>query len=111
MFDWSVMIACVTRQGVDMLRFNLNPGKHKVFFHSNGCQDVLYEVFQSVTRIANQGGQVKVLWVPAHVGVRGNERMDELAKRALKKGNIEMQIDVSKAEVKCVIWEKKQMWQ
>ena len=76
-------------------------------FHSNSRQDVLYEVLQSVTRITNQGGQVKFLWVPAHVGVRGNERVDELAKRALKKENIEMQINVSKAEVKCVIWGKK----
>ena len=35
------------------------------------CQDALYEVLQSVTRIVNQGGQVKFLWVPAHVGVGG----------------------------------------
>ena len=75
-------------------------------FHSNSRQDVLYEVLQSVIRTANQGGQVKLLWVPAHVGVRGNERVDELAKRALKKENIEMLIHISKAEVKCIIWEK-----
>ena len=38
--------------------------------------------------------------------------MDELAKRALKKGNIEMQINISKAEVKSIIWGKNnQMWQ
>ena len=35
------------------------------------------------------------------------ERVDELAKRALKKGNIYMQINISKAEVKCEIWGKK----
>lgn len=75
-------------------------------FHSNSRQDVLYEVLQSVTGIANQKGQVQFLWVPAHAGVRGNERVDELAKRALKKGNLEMQISISKAEVKCLIWEK-----
>ena len=81
-------------------------------FHSNSRQDVLYEVLQSVTRIAKQGGQVKFLWVPAHVGVRGTERVDQLAKRALKKGNIEMQINISKAEVKSIIWGKNnQMWQ
>lgn len=72
-------------------------------FHSSH-QD---EVPQSVTRIANQGGQVNFLWIPAHVRVRGNERVDELPKRALNKENIEIQISISKAEVKCVICEKK----
>ncbi len=81
-------------------------------FHSKSRQDVLYEVLQSVTRITNQGGQVQFMWVPAHVGVKGNEQVDELAKRALKKGNIEMQIKISKAEVKSIIWEKtNQIWQ
>lgn len=69
---------------------------------------MLNEVLQSVTRIANQGGQVQFMWVPAHVGVKGNEQVDELAKKALKKGNIEMQIKISKAEVKSIIWEKNQ---
>jgi len=65
----------------------------------------LYEVLQSVTRIKNQGGQVQFMWVPAHVGVKGNELVDELAKRALKKENIEMHIKISKAEVKSIVWE------
>lgn len=32
--------------------------------------------------------------------------MDELAKRALKKLNIEMQVSICKADVKCLIWGK-----
>jgi len=52
------------------------------------------------------------IWVPGHVGIRGNEMADQLAKRALTKGNIEMQVGISKAEVKSVIWEKiNQKWQ
>ena len=81
-------------------------------FHSNSRQDILYSVLQSITRIVHQGGQVRFLWVPAHVGVRGNERADELAKRALMKANADMQISISKAEVKSVVWEKTNvMWQ
>ena len=76
-------------------------------FQSKSRQDILYEVLQSVTRISNQGGQVKFLWVPAHVGVRGNERVDEMAKRTLRKENTEMHICISKAEVKSLIWENK----
>lgn len=71
-------------------------------FHSNSCQDVRYEALQSVTRIANQRGHVKFLWVSVHVDVRGDERVDELVKTALKKGKIEMQISISKADVNCV---------
>ncbi len=32
--------------------------------------------------------------------------MDKVAKKALKKENVEMQIRISKAEVKSIIWEK-----
>ncbi len=52
------------------------------------------------------GCQVKCMWVPAHVGITGNEMADRLAKRALTKDNVEVQVNVSKAEVKCIIWEK-----
>lgn len=62
---------------------------------------------QSLTR----GGKVKFLWVPAHVGVRGNERADEMAK-ALVKRKVEMQVSINRAEVKRLIWRKvNDMWQ
>ena len=48
----------------------------------------------------------------SHVGVRGNEEADEMAKEALGKGAVEMNVGMSKAEVKSVIWERvNQMWQ
>lgn len=81
-------------------------------FYSKSRQDILYEVLQSVTRIFNQGRQIQFVWVPGHVGIRGNELADKLAKTALSKGNIEMQVSISKAEVKSVIWKTvNQMWQ
>ncbi len=86
-----------------------------ISFHSKSQQDILYEILYSVTRITNQGGQVKFVWVPAHLGVKGNEKVDKVAKKALKKEKVEMQIRISKAEVKCIIWEKvnhkwQEMW-
>ncbi len=44
------------------------------------------------------------MWVPAHVGTTGHEMVDRLAKRVLTKENVEVQVNVRKAEVKCIIW-------
>ncbi len=81
-------------------------------FHSKAWQNILYEVLQLNTRLSHLGCQVKFMWVPAHVGIAGNEMTYRLAKRALTKENVEVQVNVSKAEVKCIIWEKiNKRWQ
>ena len=81
-------------------------------FYSSSRQGLLYEVLQSITRIVQQGRQIHFLWVPAHVGVKGNEKADKMGKKALEKEKIEMNISLSKAEVKSLIWEKvNKMWQ
>lgn len=51
---------------------------------------------------SKSGGDVKCLWVAAHVGAKGNMLVDELAEKAIKKGEIEMQISISRAKVTCV---------
>ena len=65
-----------------------------------------------VTRCVSQGTAVRFLWVPAHVGVGGNEEADVLVKGALKKERVDMHVRISKAEAKGMIWEKaNEMWQ
>ena len=61
-------------------------------FYSSSRQGLLYEVLQSITRIVQQGRQIHFLWVPAHVGVKGNEKADKMAKKALEKEKVEMNI-------------------
>jgi len=41
-------------------------------------------------------------WVPAHTGIEGNEKA-ELAKEALKAEQVEIQVPLSKSEMKTII--------
>ncbi len=70
---------------------------------SEARQDLVFEVLQSLLRIRQLRIEVNFLWVPAHVGVNGNEEVDLLAKKALTYPQIEIKLALSKAEFKRVI--------
>ncbi len=63
--------------------------------------DLLLEIFTIMFRIQRAGTDVQFCWVSAHIGVEGNEKADEIAKRALKLNENEiMKIPFGKGEAK-----------
>lgn len=46
---------------------------------------------------------ISILWVSAHVGVEGNEKVDILVKQTLKRHIIDIQVTLSKAGVETII--------
>ena len=81
-------------------------------FKSGSRQGMLYEILISITKCVERGSEIKFMWVPAHLGIEGNEQADELAKRALRKDRVDMNVRISKAEAKGIVWEMANLkWQ
>lgn len=53
--------------------------------------------------LSQQNIYIEFIWVPAHVGIEGNEKVDKLAKEALKADQVEIKVPLSKSEVKVII--------
>ena len=49
--------------------------------------DLILEIFMMLLRIERNGTSLQFCWVPAHVGLKGNEEADKMAKSALKLRN------------------------
>lgn len=74
--------------------------------------NLLYEVLFMNSRINRQGKNVIFMWVPAHLGIQGNEKADKVAKEAIKKEDVEVNIKLSKSEGKGIVWRSvNQQWQ
>lgn len=65
--------------------------------------DIINEIFLILYKIQIKGIATSFIWVPAHVGVEGNEQVDILAKQTLRIMNIDIEVPLSKAEVKTFI--------
>ncbi|KAK0134187.1 hypothetical protein N1851_030250 [Merluccius polli] len=60
--------------------------------------NLIVEILQSVFRIYKAGREVGFLWVPAHVGVKGNEEADEEAKKAMKEETVQINLQYGAPE-------------
>ncbi|XP_025762792.1 uncharacterized protein LOC112846838 [Oreochromis niloticus] len=81
-------------------------------FCSKTRQGMLFTILETISRIRCCGGNIHFLWVPAHVGISGNQKVDRLAKGALTKHRTEMEIKSSGSEAKGFVWRQVgQEWQ
>ena len=65
-------------------------------------EDLLMEIHQSLYRLYRSDIKVCFCWVPAHVGIEGNEEADTIAKSSLELIEI-MTVPFSKGEAKAIL--------
>ena len=58
--------------------------------------------------IESTGHTVQFYWVPSHAGIAYNDRVDQIAKRATEKENIEISCSLSLHQIRSIIKEKQQ---
>ena len=74
-------------------------------------EDLLMEIHQSLYRLYSTRIKVSFCWVPAHVGIEGNEKADTVAKSSLELIEI-MKLPFSKGEAKAILKEEmNKKWQ
>ncbi len=76
---------------------SVNTGKY------SNRQDIVSDVLQSQFRLHQRSLIKYFVWVAAHVGIEGNEAVDQIAKQALKSSEIEFNVPMSTLEVKWLI--------
>ncbi|KYN00602.1 Gag-Pol polyprotein [Cyphomyrmex costatus] len=74
--------------------------------HLNPTNNYLIPLIKSVLEKAqSKGTNIQFIWVPSHSGITGNEKADQLAKRAIRKG-IEPNFKVPYSDICAIIKHK-----
>ena len=66
-------------------------------------QDLIIVIHNTLYRIHKRGLTVCFIWVPAHVGIEGNEGVDIVAKQSLKSNTVDIETPLSRTEGKSII--------
>ena len=63
----------------------------------------MVELLTLMYRIEQAGESVGFMWVPAHVGIEGNELADGAAKRALRREDVDVKVRLGLTECRSII--------
>lgn len=55
-------------------------------------QDSIFEITHSAFGIKRNGTEIKLMWVPVHIGIHGNKLADKYDKSAVKKYEVDLNV-------------------
>ncbi len=79
---------------------------------SKSRPNLLLEIRQLLYKLNSVDGNITFAWIPSHVGVGGNETVDEEAKMAISKTAVELNTGLELTEIKAIIKKRiNNLWQ
>ena len=63
---------------------------------------LINQILKSANNLTDAGKQIVFIWIPAHVGIYGNENADQAAKQSLKIPEVSLKLPISKSEIKSI---------
>lgn len=81
-------------------------------YHSNARPDLISSILSLLSVLFKSGCEVSFLWVPAHIGVSGNELADQCAKDSLNENAVSVTVGPGRTELRSKLMrEVFQSWQ
>ncbi|XP_060769056.1 uncharacterized protein LOC132875919 [Neoarius graeffei] len=81
-------------------------------YTSNARPDLITDILMLLNNLHRRGCDVSFLWVPAHIGIKGNEVVDQLAKEYLSNDVVTLPVSPGRTELRSQLMEKVfQTWQ
>ena len=68
--------------------------------------NLIQKARKKIKQIIEKGNMIKFVWIPAHVGIKGNERADNIAKNATSNDTIAISLGRSIKQIKSIIKQK-----
>ncbi|XP_053403119.1 uncharacterized protein LOC128558251 [Mercenaria mercenaria] len=69
---------------------------------SHSRSDIIVDIIHKISHLSKIGIHVSLIWVPSHVGIMGNERVDQLAKQGSENG-APKQVKLAVSDVNSII--------